>query len=107
MRRPYRYHILPCAGPRCGPDTGAAFKARLKQLLPDRKALGIRVSTSSCQGLCEHGPNVMVYPEGVVYHRIELADLDRIVQEHLREGRVIDEFERRRSGDNLASDEPN
>ncbi len=86
MHRPHRLHLFACAGPRCGAEHGESLKARLVELLPDRKELGIRLSTSSCQGLCSRGPNLSIYPEGWVYHRVELGDLDRIVQEHLRGG---------------------
>jgi (2Fe-2S) ferredoxin len=96
MKKPYRFHLLPCAGPHCGAENGERFKCLLKDLLPDRKALGIRVSTTSCQGLCEHGPNLSVYPEGLVYHRLCDADIPRIVTEHLRGGRPIEEILARR-----------
>jgi NADP-reducing hydrogenase subunit HndC len=100
MEKPYRYHLLPCAGPRCTPENGEAFKGALKDLLPDRKALGVRVSTTSCQGMCERGPNLTVYPDGVVYHRVSLADLPRIVSEHLRGGCPVREIlERTRDED--------
>jgi len=89
VRRPYRYHVFPCTGKSCGADEGEAIARRFKELLPDRRELGIRISMSRCQGLCAEGPNVTVYPEGVVYRDIELADVDRIVDEHLRRGRPI------------------
>lgn len=92
MEKPYRFHVLPCSGPHCTPESGEACKSALKDLLPDRKALGVRISTTSCQGMCERGPNVTVYPEGVVYHRVSLADLPRIVDEHLRHGQPVREF---------------
>ena len=63
--------------------------ARFKKLLPDRRELGIRISATRCQGLCQQGPNVIVYPEGVAYHGVRLADVDAIVEEHLRGGRPI------------------
>lgn len=100
METPYRFHLLPCAGPRCTPEHGEACKAALKDLVPDRKALGVRVSTTSCQGMCERGPNLTVYPEGVVYHRVSLADLPRIVDEHIRGGTPVREIlERTRNED--------
>lgn len=67
-----------------------ALAKRFKELLPDRRELGIRISASRCLGMCAKGPNVAVYPEGVVYHRVRLEDADRIVEQHLREGRPID-----------------
>ena len=96
MRKPYRYHLLPCGGPHCGSETGEAFKRQLKDLLPDRKALKVRISVTSCQGLCEHGPNLCVYPEGVVYHRLCPDDLPRIVEEHIRGGEPVEEILERR-----------
>jgi (2Fe-2S) ferredoxin len=92
MRVPYRMHLLPCTGKTCGAEHGEALKQRLKELLPDRKALCVRVSTSSCQGLCERGPNLLVYPEGWVYHRTSIERLDRIVEEHVRGGRPVEEY---------------
>jgi (2Fe-2S) ferredoxin len=88
---------MPCAGPRCGAENGDQFRARLKELLPDRKSLGVRVSSTSCQGLCVHGPNLIVYPEGVVYHRVGLDDLARIVDGHVRGGRAVGEIRDRRA----------
>ncbi len=81
---PYRFHLLPCSGKRCTAEMGEAMKGRLKDLMPDRKALGVRISTSSCQGMCELGPNLIVYPQGVVYHGLQVADLDEIVEQVIR-----------------------
>ena len=88
-RRPYRYHVFPCTGSTCGNDHGLELAARFKELLPDRKQLGVRISASRCQGMCQQGPNVIVYPEGVVYHGVELGDVDEIVEQHLRNGRPV------------------
>lgn len=93
MRRPFRYHVFTCTGKSCGAEHGEAMAQRFKELLPDRKDLAIRISRSTCQGLCDHGPNVAVYPEGIIYHHVELGDVDRIVEEHLRQGRPISSLE--------------
>ena len=92
VKKHYRYHVFPCAGPKCGAETGECFKGMLKDLIPDRKARGIRMSTSSCQGMCKMGPNLAIYPEGVIYHQVTDADIERIAQEHLCGGKIVEDL---------------
>jgi len=95
MKNVYKFHVLPCSGPRCGASNGEQLKGLFKDMLPDRKVLGVRMSTTSCQGMCKRGPNVTIYPEGIVYHRVQPGDVERIVEEHLRGGQPIEELARR------------
>jgi (2Fe-2S) ferredoxin len=39
----------------------------------------VRVSQSGCLGLCAKGPNVMLYPQGVCFSGVTLADADEIL----------------------------
>lgn len=61
------------------------MKARAKEM----GLKGIRVNTAGCLDRCEFGPAVVIYPEGVWYRAENTADIDEILQTHVREhGRV-------------------
>jgi (2Fe-2S) ferredoxin len=93
---PYSHHILVCTGGFCSPDgRGRALYSLLPHLLeraglmygPNRAKRG----ETPCLGVCAGGPIVVVYPEGTWYAGVTPELLVRIVEEHLRDGRVVEE----------------
>lgn len=93
----YRAHIFVCTNERpenhprgsCA-RSGAEklrnyMKARAKELglgLED----GVRVNNAGCLERCELGPTLVIYPEGVWYRADNFADIDEILDVHVKQG---------------------
>ena len=50
----------------------------------------VQVTTCGSIGLCERGPNMIVYPEGVWYSNVQVTDVPELVREHFRHGRPVE-----------------
>ena len=49
----------------------------------------IRVNHAGCFNLCEHGPLMVIYPEGVWYRFQTEYDVEEILSQHVRLGRRV------------------
>jgi len=57
----------------------------LKQLVKDRNLKAeVKVSKSTCLDDCEIGPNVLVYPKGIIYNNVNTEKLETIIDAHLK-----------------------
>ncbi|MGC2457602.1 MAG: (2Fe-2S) ferredoxin domain-containing protein [Gallionellaceae bacterium] len=96
----YDKHVFFCTNQRKeGEGCCNNFRAqKMRDYVKDRvKALGlsteanrIRINSAGCMDRCEEGPVLVVYPEGVWYTYVDESDLDEIIEEHLKSGRVVE-----------------
>jgi len=52
----------------------------------------VRIVETGCMGACSLGPIMVVYPEGVFYQKLTPQAAEKIVQEHLLKGRIVQEY---------------
>jgi len=93
-------HVFFCvnqrpAGEDCCNNHGAQaardhVKDKVKQLGISTGTNNIRINSAGCLGRCELGPVLVVYPEAVWYTYTDNSDLDEIIEEHLKNGRIVE-----------------
>lgn len=83
-------HIFVCTNQRsgteklsCGEDHGLELVAEFKKQLKDlNSGLKVRANKSGCLGICDLGPTVAVYPQGIFYVGVQKEDVKEIVEAH-------------------------
>ena len=89
----FRKNVLICGGTGCTSSDSEKLIAKMKEELAkvglDKE---VNVVRTGCFGLCALGPIMIVYPEGSFYSRVNVEDIPRIVEEHLKGGKVVKEL---------------
>jgi (2Fe-2S) ferredoxin len=98
----FKHHVFFCLNQRengqaCCANLGAnaAFE-HCKQRVNAEGLNGpgqVRVNRAGCLDRCEQGPVLVVYPEGVWYTYLDTADIDEIIDSHLKQGQVVEHLQ--------------
>ncbi len=93
---PFRHHIFVCTQEKPEGVTSCPNGGSFRILQALERELGsqgldneVQVTTCGCLGLCDDGPVMITYPDGVWYHKVKEEDVAEIVSSHLRAGKVV------------------
>lgn len=101
----FPFHVFVCdqqkpeGAPCCSARGGTAVLEELRMQV-GRQGLADTVQITMCGslGLCERGPNLVVYPEGTWYSGVQRSDVAEIVDSHFRKGQVVERLVNREAG---------
>ena len=96
----YAHHVFFCTNQReggeaCCNNHGAQkmrdyVKSKVKSLGLSTEENRIRINSAGCLDRCDEGPVLVVYPEEVWYTYVDEKDLDEIIEQHFKHGRVVE-----------------
>ena len=93
---PFRCHDYVCdqrkpeGAPACSArGSGAVIEALRREMAAQGLSDAVQLTTCGSLGLCERGPNLVVYPEGSWYSGVRSEDVPEIVREHFGQGRPV------------------
>jgi len=95
----FKHHIFVCGNQRpeghprgcCDPKAQETLRSAFKKEIKSRGLwAGARANRAGCLDQCEHGPCVVIYPEGVWYGSVQLGDVSEILVEHVIGGRIVE-----------------
>jgi (2Fe-2S) ferredoxin len=97
----FSHHIFVCCNSRepghprgcCDPTKSQALRNQFKIELQKRGLKGeVRANMAGCLDQCEHGPNLVIYPQGIWYGGVRLEDVPRIIDETILKGVILDDL---------------
>lgn len=100
--QPFRFHVFVCdqkkpEGVPCCSARGSVpvIEALRREVAEGGLSDQVQVTACGSLGLCENGPNLVVYPEGTWYSGVTVADVPELVRSHFQQGTPVARLMRR------------
>ena len=93
----YRAHVFCCTNQRPATHRRGCCASKGSRALCDymcRRAMAlgvrrVRINHAGCMNICEHGPTMVIYPDGVWYRYASEADIEEILGSHVMRGQRV------------------
>jgi (2Fe-2S) ferredoxin len=87
---PHRKRIVLCRGQYCNLDRRAdkllkRLEALVDEINGDQYPKPVKLEIANCLSMCGAGPNLVIYPDGLVFNGVDEKMLDQIVNEYVRQ----------------------
>ena len=97
-----KYHVVVCTSSRINgqqkgychsKDSVGVVQAFIDEIDSRELSGEVMVTNTGCFGICNSGPVVVVYPEGVWYKKVTVEDVAEIVESHFENGMKVERLE--------------
>lgn len=86
-------HIVVCGGTGCLSSDSQQIIDNFNKIIKEKKLEGkVTCNVVGCFGFCSQGPFVKIYPEDTLYHAVKPSDCERIINEDIIGGKIIEDL---------------
>lgn len=83
--------VVVCGGTGCETFGGRELYESLNNIIKDRGLEGkVSLKKTGCQGFCERGPLVTLWPTNIFYQKVKESDAAKIIDETITNGKVLE-----------------
>jgi bidirectional [NiFe] hydrogenase diaphorase subunit len=88
----FRHRITYCSAAGCASCGGTEVHEELARALKGRNLENeVELAGTGCMGLCGEGPLVRIVGDGTLYQRVDVAVAEKIIEEHIVQGKKVAE----------------
>ena len=86
-------HIVVCGGTGCLSSDSQQIIDNFNKIIKEKKLEDkVTCNVVGCFGFCSQGPFVKIYPEDTLYHAVKPSDCERIINEDIIGGKIIEDL---------------
>ena len=86
-------HIVVCGGTGCLSSDSQQIIDNFNKIIKEKKLQNkVTCNVVGCFGFCSQGPFVKIYPEDTLYHAVKPSDCERIINEDIIGGKIIEDL---------------
>ena len=86
-------YVLICGGTGCSSSGCQEIMDKFIKIVKEKNLTDkIKIIQTGCNGICQLGPVVVVYPDGILYTKMQVDFVERVIKEHLIKGNIVDEY---------------
>ena len=90
QREAKRIGISVCSGTGCRANGSMELVEEFRRQLDTRGLSDVDVRATGCHGFCERGPLVVIFPEKIFYHGVQIKDVDGVIEKTILNDELVE-----------------